>query len=157
MSAGDQNAHGQRGRRDVVRRALLLVPALVLLATAARGPADAAQTPQPPLTGLLVLSSATADDLEAMPDGGIVVRFTLENRTGGDIAGATLRATLPAETAVADSWEGEPGRGTGTVSGGAIAWEGVSLADGAASAAFAARLVPASGANGASLFRFATI
>jgi predicted Zn-dependent peptidase len=104
-----------------------------------------------------VLSSATADDLEAMPDGGIVVRFTLENRTGGDVAGATLRATLPAETAVADSWEGEPGRGTGTVSGGAIAWEGVSLADGAASAAFAARLVPASGANGASLFRFATI
>src|SRR5215208_5476116 len=118
MTPDDHRMDGRRWRRGSVHRALLLL-ALVLLATAGRAPSAGAQAP-PPLTGLLVLSSATADDLEAMPDGGIVVRFTIENRTGGEVAGATLRAALPAEAAVAASWEGEPGGGAGVVGDDAI-------------------------------------
>src|SRR5215213_3444484 len=147
MTPDDHRMDGRRWRRGSAHRALLLLPALVLLATAGRAPSAVAQAP--PLTGLLVLSSATADDLEAMPDGGIVVRFTIENRTGGEVAGATLRAALPAEAATAASWEGEPGGGAGVVGDDAIAWDGIALADGATSPAYAARLVPAPGADGA--------
>ena len=140
------------------RRALLLLaPLLAALTLLASASAAAVQAPQPPLTGLLIMSSATADDLETTPDGGIVVRLTLENRTGGDLSGATVSASIPARAAVTDSWQGEPGRDAGTVGVGAISWSGVRLADGQTSAAFAFRLVPQAGADGATIFRFATV
>ena len=147
-------------RRVSRRRILLLMPALLMLVALQRAPATPAAlaaSQQPPLTGVLVTSSATADDLEAMPEGGIVVRLTLENRTGGPVSGATVSASIPARAAVADSWHGEPGQDAGVIGDGAINWSNVSVGDGQRASTFAFRHVPTAGANGALIFRFATI
>ena len=163
MPSTDRHSHDRcspRGplRRVSRRRILLVLPALLMLVALQRAPAAtvlAAQ--QSPLTGLLVMSSATADDLEAMPDGGLVVRLTLENRTGGDVSGAQVRASVPPQAIVRESWQGQPGDNPGTVAGDAITWSGVSLRNTDTSSPFTFRLVPAPNANGASIFRFATV
>jgi hypothetical protein len=66
------------------RAAAFLLPALLMLLAAAQhaGPI-AAQAQLPPLTGMLVTLSATA---EADGSGaGLVVRITLDNQTGADV------------------------------------------------------------------------
>ena len=135
----------------------LLLPFLVLvalIATAAPAP-PAARAQQATASGVVVTSWATGEPLEAAAGalaGGIMVHLNLENRTGADVSGLRLRAPLPPNTRVAQTW----GAGA-TVDGQSVTWSGATLPSGGYPLIAALRLTPAEGAVGATLFRQASI
>src|SRR5262245_28490333 len=142
--------------------ALLLVTLIALTATFARpGSASVLQASaiQDPLSGVLVTLAATADDVELMPDGGLVVQATVTNATGRDLGGVTLRAPVPPRSRVAASWYGEDegSQLPGLVQGSDVAWSGFNLEDGERLGPFSYRIVPVPGADGAMIFREARV
>jgi predicted Zn-dependent peptidase len=150
----------RQGER-LTRRTLVLLPVLAVLIALQRAPAapaaSAAQQQPSPLTGMLVTLSATAEDEEAVPNGGLVLRITLENRTGGDVADVEVHAPLPPRTVLAAAWQGTPGRNPPAVEGPLLRWGPMRMASGALSEPFTFRVVPAPGEDGAVIFRGATL
>lgn len=149
-----------RPRRLIPRGlAYLLVAAFTVSAALTSfelSPAPPVQaTQQAPLTGLLLTVAATGDDLELMPEGGLVVQMTLTNAIGHDVSGLSLRAPIPARARVAASWFGaSPAAGNpGTLQGSNIIWTGIGIENGERLGAFTFRLVPEDAANGATIFR----
>jgi predicted Zn-dependent peptidase len=145
--------------RRACRAWLLLAPLVAALVLLARQPvaptADAASGTT--ATGMLVTLSATADDLEVMPEGGLVIRITLENRTGADAGAVEVRAPLPQRTVLVAAWQGSPGQNAPAVAGDTLRWGPLSVANGARTEAFTYRVAPAPGADGAVIFRGATL
>lgn len=135
-----------------VTPALLAVSLLLLLVLALVLPAPAAGQDQPH-EGLLITTSATADDLLQSLDGGLVLRVTLTNRTGMDLAGLTVQAPVPPLASVADSGIGELGMEPGAVQLDAVVWSGLSVPAGGQVGPFVYRVVPVPGADGAEIFR----
>jgi len=146
--------------------ALLLALAACFPATAP-APAAGRLSPAPalsaadtgPQTGLLVTAAATAEDVDPAvePHGGIVIQASLANRTGQDVSGLTLRLPMPPRTRLADSGQGRLGQNPGAAQGGAIAWSGLALRNGADAGPFLYRVVPEPGADGAVVFRPASV
>lgn len=139
-----------------------------LAATGVAGVATGAVAPDPAVAALLtqstagtpavlVTASATGEDLDPLepgtPAGGLVLRFTIENQTAGDLSGVRLVAPFPVRSSVAGSWLGAPGQRPGALQAASIVWDGLSIRRGEQLGPFAYRVVPASGADGATIFR----
>lgn len=128
-------------------------------ATSLAAPAAPKLSPQAEIAGLLVTLSATAEEVHALPEGsaGLVVRITLANQSGRDLAGLSLRASVPAGTRASGSWLRQPGEGAGTLAEAEVSWSGLALRGGERLGPFAFRLVPVEGADGARVFRGAWV
>jgi len=140
-------------RRAVITRVPLAtaigLSALAGLKPLSRRPALAqGATPQPPLAGVLVTLSATAEEIDpAALSGGLMLRITLDNQSGADAADLRVRVPLPARSRVAGSSQG------GAVAGDAIIWSGLRLRVGERMEPLSFRLLPEPGADGAVIFR----
>jgi hypothetical protein len=133
----------------VVRQIVTLLMAFVVLWCAGGADRAAAQSAGV-ADGLLVTLSATADELEPAagePPGGLVVRITLENQTGGDLTGLRLLAPIPPRTRVTASWLGNSDQRAGAITEEGVFWSGLALRDGEQLGPFTYRLVPADGAH----------
>ena len=148
-----------RAQRGAACLLLILFVLTGMVAGQPRGVAVAQASQQPPLTGLLMTLAATADDVELMPDGGLVVQVSLTNATGADIGNIDLRAPIPARTVVTASWFGDPdlAQNPGVVQGTAVVWSGFEIENGDKMGPFSYRIVPEPGADGAVIFREAQI
>jgi len=141
------------------RAAGLLLPVIVLLAVG-RLQAAAVHAQKLPVSGLLVTLSATAEALESEAEreaGGITIRVTLDNQSGGDLAVVRIDAPVPARTRVTGSSGGLGDPSRARSEGEAVVWEGIALSAGQQSDAFAYRVVPMAGADGAVIFRDAGV
>jgi predicted Zn-dependent peptidase len=58
---------------------------------------------------------------------------------------------------VVDSWLGQPGRGSGTVQGGLVSWSGLTVKPGERLGPLSYRIAPEPGADGAAIFREASV
>ncbi|MGH2355543.1 MAG: hypothetical protein ACRDJN_28375, partial [Chloroflexota bacterium] len=138
----------------------LLLTWLCLLGVRAASPVVAVAAEQAPPAGLLVSVSATAEALQpatpGAPAGGLVLAITLTNATGQDINGLEVRAPVPPQTQVADSWQGQPDQNQAAVEGQTVRWSGAEVKQGDRLPPFVYRVVPAPGADGATIFRDAT-
>jgi predicted Zn-dependent peptidase len=113
-----------------------------------------------PLQGLLATVAATAEALPSAADAapaGLVLEVTLHNATSEELGGLELLLPLPAQSQVADSWQGRREQHRGTLDGQRIRWSGLSIKAGERLPPFALRLAPAPGADGATVFRQATV
>lgn len=113
------------------------------------------------LAGMLVMLSATAEGADAPAadaDGSsLVLRITLENRTGQDLTGLRVQAPMPAGAYGTDlmAQKGTPsadGRGVFIV-----AWEELALRDGEQLGPLTVHIAPVPGMSGARIFREAAV
>lgn len=143
------------------RRSRLLVPAFAFLLGlfANATPVRATMVDQEPRGGLLVTLAATAEDpdLVAPVSAGLVLQVTLANQTGQTLTGLRLQAPVPPRSRVTDSWRGVPGHSPGRVSERSVTWSDLNLQNGEHLGPFVYRVVPEDGADGAIIFRDATI
>ena len=91
-------APSRAGRR---RAGLLVLPAVALLVCTLHLPAATVATAQAPAAGMLVTLSATYEEQDGA--GGIVIRITLDNQTGGDVSGLSVGGMLPQQTRIVDA------------------------------------------------------
>lgn len=135
-------------------RAALALPLLVVLLAAAFPSRPAAAAQQPPLMGMLVTLSATAE--EPGQERGLVIRITLDNQTGMDVHGLSVTAPVPPQARAAPLPGDLPGPPP-AIGAQFVEWRDLTLRSGEQLGPFAYRLLPADGANGAVIFREASI
>ncbi len=125
-------------------------PAVAAAATAMR-------QSTPPLAGMLITLSATGEDIDDTTTGSLVVRITLDNRTGQNVDDITVRVALPAGARASESGILQAGDITSTIEDAAVSWRIPGVHDGGRARVLAVRLEPEPGADGAVVFREATV
>jgi predicted Zn-dependent peptidase len=158
-----------RRRSRTLGRGLLGVTLILLLgslpypgATAGRLDAQAASSrDQASLTGLLVTSAATAEDIDpsitSAPTGGLVLQITLDNQTGQDLAGLQVQAPVPTHTRVTESYLARAGQSAGSIAGQTVSWGNLAITSGQTLGPFVYRVTPEQGAEGGLIFQNASV
>lgn len=101
----------------------------------------------------LAASSGDADSTDGnAPTASLVIGVTVDNAGGPNLSGLRIQSPVPAGTHVASSWLGQAGSTAGTVQGGSIVWDGLTLPAGGRLGPASYRLVADAGSDGATLF-----
>ncbi len=142
---------------------VMSVAALVALSASSVPGATPAQgqTPPPVTTGGLQLTAAaTGEDLDPStggPTGGLAIELNITNVGPTDAAGVELRVPIPAWVQVVDARLDAGNRAAPNMQGQALVWTDLAVRTGERLGPFTLRLQPEAGADGAKIFRDATI
>lgn len=135
--------------------ALFLALALLLPSL---GLAQVTIDPSGPPARVEVTLSATAElPDETEPPGSLLIQISLANKADTDVGPLTLRAPIPGNVEVIDSWVMEPGTLPADATGGELIWTVPMLEAGEVLGPFAYRVAPQADQDGAVIFRGATV
>jgi predicted Zn-dependent peptidase len=128
-------------------------------APAGAAPPQGQTPPAAATSGLQVTAAATGEDIDPTtggPTGGLEIELVVNNVGPTDAAGVELRVPIPARLHAVDPRLGA-GNPPASLQGQALVWADLAVRSGERLGPFTFRLVPEAGADGAKVFRDATI
>ncbi len=142
--------------------ALAIVALLALLLSAVPASTRAQNQPPPPsaVSILQLTAAATGEDLDAAmpgPTGGLAIELTINNVGQADAAGVELRVPIPPRLQAVNGRLEAGNRPPPSMQGQTLIWSDLAVPRGEKLGPFTFRLVPEPGADGAKVYRDASI